>query len=91
MAKGTEYKIPLVIAFDGRSSSGKTTLANRLGIELKIPVIHTDDFYRPKDENGNLTRAEFDIANFWAGPYDYVRISITDKEGKKAWTNPIFL
>ena len=44
-----------------------------------------------KDENGNLTRAEFDVANFWAGPYDYVRISITDKDGKKAWTNPIFL
>ena len=43
------------------------------------------------DEDGNLTRAEFDIENFWAGPYDYVRISITDKDGKKAWTNPIFL
>ena len=43
------------------------------------------------DENGNMTHAEFDIANFWAGPYDYVRISITDAEGKKAWTNPIFL
>ena len=43
------------------------------------------------DEDGNLTRAEFDIENFWAGPYDYVRMSVIDKDGKKAWTNPIFL
>lgn len=43
------------------------------------------------DEKGNITHAEFDIANYWAGPYDYVRISIVDAEGKKAWTNPIFL
>ena len=43
------------------------------------------------DEEGNLTRAEFDIENFWAGKYKYVRISITDQDGKKAWTNPIFL
>ena len=43
------------------------------------------------DENGKLTHAEFDIVNFWAGVYDYVRISIVDENGKKAWTNPIFL
>ncbi len=43
------------------------------------------------DDEGNLTHAEFDIENYWAGPYDYVRISITGKDGKKAWTNPIFL
>ena len=43
------------------------------------------------DENGALTHAEFDIDDFWAGAYDYVRISIVDKDGKKAWTNPIFL
>lgn len=43
------------------------------------------------DENGNITHAEFDIESFWAGPYDYVRISIVDKDGKMAWTNPIFL
>ena len=43
------------------------------------------------DENGKLTHAEFDIVNFWAGAYDYVRISIVDENGKKAWTNPIFL
>lgn len=43
------------------------------------------------DENGKLTHAEFDIVNFWVGAYDYVRISIVDGNGKKAWTNPIFL
>ena len=42
------------------------------------------------DENGNITHAEFTL-NHWAGPYDYVRASIIDKEGKQAWTNPIFL
>lgn len=43
------------------------------------------------DPEGNLTRAEFDFEHFWPGPYDYVRISLVDKDGKKAWTNPIFL
>ena len=43
------------------------------------------------DDEGNMTHAEFDIDNYWAGPYDYVRISIVDKDGKRAWTNPIFL
>lgn len=44
-----------------------------------------------EDQEGNITHAEFDIENFWAGPYDYVRISVTDKDGNRAWTNPIFL
>ncbi len=43
------------------------------------------------DETGALTHAEFDIEHYWAGPYDYVRITLVDKEGRKAWTNPIFL
>lgn len=41
-------------------------------------------------DGGDLTHAEFDIENYWAGPYDYVRISITDKDGNKACPNPIF-
>lgn len=40
---------------------------------------------------GDLTWAEFEICNRPDGPYDYVRISVVDKDGKKAWTNPIFL
>ena len=43
------------------------------------------------DKNGELTYAEFNIADFWMGPYDYVRMTIVDNDGKKAWTNPIFL
>ncbi len=43
-----------------------------------------------KSEDGTLTRAEF-VLSHWAGPYSYVRISIVDKDGKIAWTNPIFL
>jgi hypothetical protein len=43
------------------------------------------------DSDGNLTHGEFDIENFWAGPYDYVRITLVDNTGKKAWTNPIFI
>lgn len=44
-----------------------------------------------RDAQGNITHAEIDVANHWSGAYDYVRISITDAKGKRAWTNPIFL
>lgn len=43
------------------------------------------------DPEGKITHAEFDIVNHWAGFYDYVRITLVDADGKKAWTNPIFL
>lgn len=43
------------------------------------------------DPEGNITHAEFDIENYWAGAYDYVRLTVIDKNGNKAWTNPIFL
>ena len=39
-----------------------------------------------KDEAGELTGGAYDVKN-----YDYVRISVVDKEGRKAWTNPIRL
>ncbi|MBR4941737.1 MAG: CehA/McbA family metallohydrolase [Clostridia bacterium] len=42
------------------------------------------------DRDGNLTHAEFELDN-WCGPYAYVRMTVIDKEGKFAWTNPIFL
>ncbi len=38
-----------------------------------------------------VTRAEIDIKNSWAGEYPYVRMAVADENGKKAWTNPIFL
>ena len=43
-----------------------------------------------RDAEGNLTRAEFPLKH-WCGPYKYVRITVIDKDGKYAWTNPIFL
>lgn len=43
------------------------------------------------DPDGKLTHAEFDMDSYWPGPYDYVRISLVDNTGKKAWTNPIFI
>ena len=57
------HKKPFVIAIDGRSASGKTTFAQALG----CPVIHTDDFYRPRNEEGELDISEFD------GNFDYAR------------------
>jgi len=45
-----------------------------------------------RDENGNLTHAEFQLTRPWPhGGYTYARMSVVDKEGKMAWTNPIFL
>lgn len=43
-----------------------------------------------KSEDGTLTHAEFDLTS-WAGPYRYIRATVIDKDGKFAWTNPIFL
>lgn len=43
-----------------------------------------------KSENGDLTRAEFSLKD-WTGQYSYARICIIDKDGNKAFTNPIFL
>ena len=38
-----------VIAIDGRSASGKTTLARQLSAVLKAQVIHMDDFFLPQN------------------------------------------
>ncbi len=43
---------------------------------------------RIKDGNGELIEgAEFDVPEY----YTYIRASVIDDEGRKAWTNPIFL
>lgn len=51
---------PLVIAIDGRAASGKTTFAERLSNEIDVTVIHTDDFFRPRDSFGKLKISEYD-------------------------------
>lgn len=53
----------MIVAIDGRAASGKTTFASRFG----YPVIHTDDFYRPRVQ-GQLMLDEysgnFDVERF---------------------------
>ena len=41
-----------------------------------------------RTEEGPITHAEIPLGSI---PYNYVRLSIVDKNGKLAWTNPIFL
>lgn len=48
---------------------------------------HQQYLQRPGKE---VTRFEFDL-NRWPKGYSYIRLDITDKDGNKAWTNPIFL
>ena len=43
-----------------------------------------------RSAEGNLTHAEINLKH-WAGEYPYVRVTVIDKDGKYAWTNPIFL
>lgn len=44
-----------------------------------------------KSQNGDLTHVEFSIGNdIWTGDYMYIRAVVIDKDGKYAWTNPIF-
>ena len=50
---------PFVIAFDGRSASGKTTIADKIARDLKIPIVHTDDFFRPRNQFGEIELSEF--------------------------------
>lgn len=41
--------------------------------------------------DGSLTHAEFKIGSEnWQGEYKYIRATVIDKDGKHAWTNPIF-
>lgn len=47
--------------------------------------------YMVTDENGNITRAEFVMDGDWAGGYNYIRVTVEDSQGRRAWTNPIFL
>ena len=52
-------------------------------------VYHTDgrlDEFAERSENGELIGAAFNVKD-----YSYARITVIDKEGRFAWTNPIFL
>ncbi len=66
----SEYKRgePFVIAIDGRSASGKTTFSQELCDLIGASVIHTDDFFRPRNSKGELEISQycgnFDIERF---------------------------
>jgi len=55
---------PLVVALDGRSGTGKSTLAAALALEIEAGLVRGDDFYNPDlaqwapEERANLTDAE---------------------------------
>ena len=46
-----------------------------------------------RSDDGTMTHAELDFGNQWSwvGGYKYIRATVIDKNGKYAWTNPIFL
>lgn len=55
--------------------------------------LHSDGHYTMMKvaDDEELTYAEFPLkCADWIGKYAYVRISVIDKDGKYAWTNPIF-
>ncbi len=62
--KAHKRDTPLLIVIDGKSASGKTTFSE----QFDIPVIHTDDFYRPRDREGRLALRQysgnFDLERF---------------------------
>ena len=62
--RGQSSSRPFVIAVDGRAASGKTTFAGM----FDFPIIHTDDFFHPKNQNGVIEMSEhignFDIERF---------------------------
>ena len=56
-------------------------------------TIHSDCHpnFRKTATDEPLTHVEFTLNGFSKFPFKYVRLSIMDKNGKRAWTNPIFL
>ena len=47
-----------------------------------------------RSADGTMMRAEIELGDTWwasSGEYKYVRATVIDKNGKYAWTNPIFL
>ena len=78
--------LPIIVAIDGRSASGKTTFANLFKDDDGFYVIHTDDFYRPKNSQGELEISEFD------GNFDLERfkIEVVDKLNSNSFSYGVF-
>ncbi len=59
----------------------------------EVEVVRLESDMHPtvmKKSADGMTHAEISMKS-WAGPYRYVRMTIIDKNGKYAWTNPIWL
>ena len=51
---------------------------------------HPTELIRAEDGR-LLTTVDKIIGKTWVGPYDFVRISVVDENGRMAWSNPIIL
>ena len=59
--RGREFGRPVVVALDGGSGAGKSTIAARLATRAEAAIIPLDDFYQtrvPEAELNNLTAAQ---------------------------------
>ena len=67
-----QTKSPLLVAIDGHSAAGKSTLAAMMEQQLpSVTIIHADDFYRPLDEQ---ERESLDARNGYYQYYDWQRL-----------------
>lgn len=62
---------PVVIAIDGASASGKSTLAEHLAGRLDAGILHMDDFYRDESE---AIRRSYDAAAGILRYFDWERL-----------------
>lgn len=66
---------PALVAIDGVGASGKTTLADELGVAVRtrpVAVLHADDFFNPPEIRH--ARGRHSPEGFWLDTYDYSRM-----------------
>ncbi len=70
-----------IVLIAGPSSSGKTTFAKRLGVQLqackaKPVVIGMDDFFLPRDKTPRKQNGEYDFESIYALDLDYLNLQL---------------
>lgn len=90
LAEGAFYSScgPEILDFTVEGSTAKIDCSPCKKIRL-LSDMHPTQMVTDKD--GNLTHAEFELSGTWAGEYDYIRVTVEDADGRRAWTNPIFM
>jgi len=77
--------------YDFYVENGKAVLKCSPVAEIRFQsALHPFDIRKPSGGEETITTAELDMTNHWAGGFKYIRASVVDREGKRAWTNPIF-